>query len=152
MVTTLKSALVRQAVVSSSGWITPSPKRMRLSFNFTVVESEDNLEGTESEDNLEGTAFALTKDSNILIQQSSFLKFISDNFVCKHCNGNFRDRSILVDKIGYASNVFWQCSDKACPVKASIQATTFQVEASRNFRQKNRTTPGDLVTTPSTGK
>jgi hypothetical protein len=109
MVTTLKSALVWRDVVSSSGWITPSPKQVRLSSPFTKVESKDDSEGT---------AFASKSDANILIQQSSFLKFISDNFVCKHCNFNFRGRSILIDKIGFASNVFWQCLDIACPGKA----------------------------------
>jgi hypothetical protein len=121
MVTKIKFASVRRDVDSSTGWITPSPKRVRLSSPFTEVESEDDLEDTASDSN---------SDSNIIVQQSRFLKFISDNFVCKHCSSKFRDRSIVVDRIGFASNVFWKCTNRACPGEASIRATTCQVEAS----------------------
>ncbi len=111
MVTTLKSSTVRRDVVTSTSWITPSPKRVRLSSPITqhavpsVSTRLETGEEVESDDDLGGTVFAFTQDYNILIKQSSFLTFISDNFVCKHCKGGFRDQSILVDKIGFASNV-----------------------------------------------
>ena len=135
MVTKIKSASVRRDVDSSKGWITPSPKRVRLTSPFTDVESDDDLEDT---------VFDSNSDSNIIVQQSRFLKFIGDNFVCKHCSSKFRDRSIVVDRIGFASNVFWKCTNRACPGEASIRATTCQVEASGKTRRKNPTTPSVL--------
>jgi hypothetical protein len=150
MVTTLKSASIRREAVTSAGWITLSPKRVRLSSPITqhavpnVRTRPVTEEKVESEDDLEGTAFAATQDYNIVIKQSSFLLFISNNFACKHCHESFRDRSILVDKIGFASNVSWHCSNEACPGQALIRATTCQVEASGKCQQKNPTTPGAL--------
>jgi hypothetical protein len=105
MVTALKSASIRREAVTSAGWITLSPKRVRLSSPIT-----------------------------------------------QHAVPNVRTRpvtgeeveSILVDKIGFASNVSWHCSNEACPGQALIRATTCQVEASGKCQQKNPTTPGAL--------
>jgi hypothetical protein len=65
---------------------------------------------------------------------------MSANFCCKHCHGQFRDRSIQVDKIGFASNVFWGCPNKDCPSSASILTPACQKEAAGKFLRKHRMT------------
>ncbi len=113
-----KSTSVVREVINSGGWITPSPslladgsclrKRARLSApigphaieNVGGDEASEFMEEVESDDDEEeydGIAFACNENYNILIPQLSFQKFISDNFCCKQCHGQFRERSILVD-------------------------------------------------------
>jgi hypothetical protein len=92
-----------------------------------------------------GLRLVIIKNYNLLIPQLSFQKFISENFCCKHCHEEFRgDRSILVDRIGFASNVIWACPNKDCASSASILAPTCQMEASGKFRRKHPTTPAAL--------
>jgi hypothetical protein len=86
MVTTLKSSLVRRDVVTSTGWITPSSKRVHLSSPITqhavpnVSTRSETGEEVESDYDLGGTAFAFTQDYNILIKQSSFLNLYQRQF------------------------------------------------------------------------
>jgi hypothetical protein len=90
-------------------------------------------------------ASGVNENYNLLIPQLSFQKFISENFCCKYCREEFRGgRSILVDKIGFASNVFWACPNKDCASSASILAPACQIEASGKFRRKHPTTPAAL--------
>jgi hypothetical protein len=135
---------------ANRGWITPSPmadkegvqKQAHLSSPFSrhtinnmrSVSREDIVEEVDFDDNaIEGTATALTMDFNLLIPQLSFLKFGSQNFNYKHCKTPFRDQPVLIDKIGFASNVFWKCPNTACTGAASILAVTCQTEASGKF-------------------
>jgi hypothetical protein len=66
MLTTLKSPLVRRDIVTSTGWIIPSPKWVLLSSPITqhdvsnVCTRSVTGDEVESKDNLEGTAFAST--------------------------------------------------------------------------------------------
>ncbi len=150
-------------VINSSGWVTPSSltyvpglrKRARLSApigphainNISIDEANELLEEVESDDDdkdLDGIAFEELQQYNILISQLSFQKFITENFSCKHCHGRIRDRSVRVDKIGFASNVLWSCENKDCPSSASILAPTCKIEASGKFRRRNVTTPAAL--------
>jgi hypothetical protein len=163
MVTTQKSSTVAREVINSSGWITTSPlaegyglrERARLSTpigphainNVGINEARKMMEEVESdnEEEVDGIASVLSENCNLLIPQLSFQKFVSENFCCKHYYGHFRDRSIPVDKIGFASNVFWECPNKDYPSSASILAPTCQIEASGKFRRrKHPTTPGSL--------
>jgi hypothetical protein len=161
-----KSTSVVREVINSGGWITPSPslladgsglrKRARLSApigphtinNVGRDEASEFMEEGESDDDEEdsdGIASGVNENYNLLIPQLSFQKFISDNFCCKHCHEEFRgDRSILVDKIGFASNVLWACPNKDCASSASILAPACQIEASGKFRRKHPTTPAAL--------
>jgi hypothetical protein len=129
-------------VINSSGWLTPSPitdvpgprKWVRRSApigphainNIGTNEANKFMEEVEPDDDKEdsdGIASGLNENYNLLIPQLSFQNFISENFCCKHCYGEFRgDRSILVDKIGFASNVFWACPNKDCASSPSILA------------------------------
>jgi hypothetical protein len=158
-----KSMSVVREVINSGGWITPSPslladgsglrKRAGLSApigphainNVGRDEASEFMEEVESDDDEEdsdGIASGLNENYNLLIPQLSFQKFISENFCCKHCHGEFRgDQSVLVDKIGFASNVFWACPNKDCASSASIPAPTCQIKASGKFRRKHPTTP-----------
>jgi hypothetical protein len=100
----------------------------------------EEVESDDDEEDLHGIASGVNENCNLLIPQLSFQKFISENFCCKHCHEEFRgDRSILVDKIGFASNVFWTCPNKDCASSASILAPTCQIEASGKFRRKHPT-------------
>jgi hypothetical protein len=159
-----KSTSVVREVINSGGWITPSPslladgsdlrKRARLSApigphainNFGRDEANEFMEEVElDDDGGDGIASGVNENYNLLIPQLSFQKFISANFCCKHCHEEFRgDRSILVDKIGFASNVFWACPNKDCASSASILAPTCQIEASGKFWRKHPTTPAAL--------
>jgi hypothetical protein len=160
------STPVVREVINSGGWITPSPSlladgsglrkparllapigphainnvgRDEASKFMKEVESDDDEEG------LDGIASGLNENYNLLIPQLSFQKFISENFCCKHCHGEFRgDRSKLVDKIGFASNVLWACPNKDCASSASILAPACQIEASGKFRRKHPTAPAAL--------
>jgi hypothetical protein len=89
----------------------------------------EEVELDNDEEHLDGIASAVNENYNLLIPQPSFQKFISENFCCKHCHGQFRDRSIQVNKIGFASNIFWVCPNKDCPSSASILEPTCQIEA-----------------------
>jgi hypothetical protein len=160
MVITLKLLAVKK-VTGSWGWITPSPvadkegvrKRAHLSSpvspHFINNIGTDGVDGMIdavefNDDNIEGVMHPSTNDYNILIPQLSLLKFISDNFNRKPCNGKFRERTILVHKIGFASNSFWRCPNTVCPGAASIIAPTCQTEASGKFRMKHPKIPGAL--------
>jgi hypothetical protein len=114
MVTILKASAVGKTVFCSRGWITPSPvvdeehvgKRARQSLpilRHAIHNVEQEVQSDHESDrdvvNIEGNAYGSIQEYNILIPQLTFLKFISDNFNCKHC-------SILVNKIGLASNLF----------------------------------------------
>jgi hypothetical protein len=160
MVTSLKASAVGKTVYPDRGWVTPSPvvgeervrKRARLSSpisSHAIHDVEQEVQSDHESDHadvvdVEGKAYASIQDYNILIPQLSFLKFISDNFNCKHCNGKFRQRTILVDKIGLASNVFWKCPNKSCLGAATILAPTCQKEATGKFRRRHPTTPRAL--------
>jgi hypothetical protein len=105
----------------------------------------EEVESDDDEEDLDGIASGVNENYNLLIPQLSFQKFISENFCCKYCHEDFRgNRSILVDKIGFASNVFWACPNKDCASSASILAPTCQIEASDKFRKKHPTTPAAL--------
>jgi hypothetical protein len=149
MVTSLNASAVGKTVFCSRGWSTPSPvaKQARRSspiLAHAVHDVEQEVQPDDDAVNIKGNAYGSIQDYNILIPQLTFLKFISDNFNCKHCNGKFRERPISVDKIGLASNVFWKCPNKSCLGAASILAPTCQTKASGKFRRKHPTTPGAL--------
>jgi hypothetical protein len=161
-----KSTSVVREVINSGGWITPSlslladgsglQKRAHLSApigshtinNAGRDEASKFMEEVESDDDGEdsdGIASGVNENYNLLIPRLSFQKFISENFCCKHCHEEFRGgRSILVDEIGFASNVFRACPNKDCASSASILAPTCQIEASGKFRRKQSTTPAAL--------
>jgi hypothetical protein len=85
----------------------------------------EEAKSDDDEDYLDGIASGVNKNYNLLIPQLSFQKNISENFSCKHCHEEFRGgRSILVDKIGFASNVFWACPNKDYASSAFILAPT----------------------------
>jgi hypothetical protein len=156
MVTTLKASAVGKTVFCSRGWITPSPvvdeervrKQARRSLPILTHAIQDMEQQEVQSDhdvvNIEGNAYETIQDYNILIPQKTFIKFISDNFNCKHCNGRFRTRSISIVKIGLASNVFWNCPNRSCQGAATILAPTCQTKASGKFRRKHPSTPGAL--------
>jgi hypothetical protein len=100
---------------------------------------------SDNKEEVDGIACASNENYNLLFPQLSFQNFISENVCCKHCHEHFRDRSIQVDKIGFASNVFWECPNEDCPSSASILAPTCQIEASGKFRKKHPTTPRGLT-------
>jgi hypothetical protein len=103
------------------------------------------VEADDEEEEVDRIASALNENYHLLIPQLSFQKFIIENFCCKHFHGHFRDRSIQVDKIGFASNLFWDCPNKECPSSASILLTpTCQIKGSGKFRRKYPTTPRAL--------
>jgi hypothetical protein len=105
----------------------------------------EEIESDDDEEDSDGIASGVNDNYNLLIPQLSFQTFISENFLCKHCHEEFRGaRSILVDKIGFASNVFWACPNKDCASSASILAPACQIEASGKFRRKHPTTPTAL--------
>jgi hypothetical protein len=104
----------------------------------------EEVELDHDEEDLDGIASAVNKNYHLLIPQLSFQKFISENFCCKHCHAQFRDRSILVDKIGFALNVFWVCPNKDCPSSASILALACQIEALGKYQRRHHMTPAAL--------
>jgi hypothetical protein len=160
-----KSTSAVREVFNSGGWIAPSPslvanvngrREQARQSNPTGPHAINNMgmddgskfmeevESDDDEEGFDGIASLSNENYNILIPQLSFQKLIGDNFCCKHCHRQFRDRSILVDKIGFASNVFWVCATKDCPSSASILAPTYQIEVLGKFQRRNVTTPAAL--------
>jgi hypothetical protein len=65
---------------------------------------------------------SLLSMSNLLIAEKDLTIFITQNFFCKQCGTETRERKISVVKVGYACSLFWNCNNIACSAKSNIMA------------------------------
>jgi hypothetical protein len=134
----------------------PASKRTRLSFPMLrhaistlrdgILDKDSDDKEVES-DEIDDQEGLLASSSNgvvdptntgftLLISEQDFRTFIRDNFFCKKCNESINERKIISVRVGCASNVYWDCSNKLCNASASILARQSNKEASGQFKKK----------------
>jgi hypothetical protein len=76
---------------------------------------------------------------NVLLPGNSFKQFLVDNFVCRFCHLDIKEKNIDVINIGCACNVFWKCSSTECGKEGKILSKPATSELSGNYRVRNHT-------------
>ena len=110
-----------------------------------VGEENEEVECcVEEDEDVHNVGTNLSVGSNLLIPELYLFDFVTTNFVCKHCHNAFYKRNLEVDRVGFATNIFWQCCSPKCHAGSKILAKTSTGEASGRFQRIHPELPAAL--------